>query len=88
MSLARLAYVIFVGFVVMNFNIHIFKVFFLLVMYQVFFPNQAHAYIDPGTGSLILQALAAGVFTALAFWRNLREKIINIFKSKKTDEEK
>lgn len=37
----------------------------------------AHAYIDPGTGSYLLQMLAAGILAALfvikAFWRNLRD---------------
>jgi len=43
----------------------------------------AHAYIDPGTGSLILQALAATGITALAFVRGIREKIASFFKFKK-----
>lgn len=32
-------------------------------------------YIDPGAGSLVLQALAAGVFAALAGVRGARESV-------------
>ncbi|WP_319763578.1 hypothetical protein [Maridesulfovibrio sp.] len=55
---------------------------FILFLFVV--PTTAHAYLDPGTGSLILQALAAGLVTALAFWG----KIVRKFKSiiKKSDE--
>ena len=46
----------------------------------------AHAYLDPGTGSLILQALIAGIAAALAavkiFWLKITiffDKIKNTF---------
>jgi len=39
------------------------------------FPCQAHAYLDPGTGSLILQGiiggLAAGAVVAKIYWHRL-----------------
>lgn len=42
-------------------------------------PGQAHAYIDPGSGSLIAQAIMAGllggVFTLKMYWRHVRKKI-------------
>ena len=38
-------------------------------------PMQAHAYLDPGTGSIILQGLIAGIavawFTIKAYWYKL-----------------
>ena len=43
------------------------------------FPAEAQAYIDPGTGSLILQGLAAAFVSLMVFWRGLREKIKNFF---------
>jgi hypothetical protein len=43
------------------------------------FPRNAYAYIDPGTGSLILQGLAAAFISALVFWRSLRDKIKKFF---------
>ena len=48
------------------------------------FPCQAHAYLDPGTGSLILQGiiggLAAGAVVAKIYWHRL----LRFFVLKKT----
>ena len=56
------------------------KIFNLLLIYNIFIINNAHAYLDPGTGSIILQAIlgviAAG-FSYCAFYWN---KIKNYFK--------
>jgi hypothetical protein len=38
-------------------------------------------YIDPTTGSLVLQFLAAGVLSALAMVSRVRETIKSVFKS-------
>lgn len=42
----------------------------------VLVPGQAHAYLDPGTGSIILQVLMAGLlgalFTIKSLWRNIK----------------
>lgn len=38
-------------------------------------------YIDPTAGSLVLQALAAGVLSALAMFSRLREGAKSFFKS-------
>jgi hypothetical protein len=35
------------------------------VLLAVTVPQEAHAYLDPGTGSVILQVVAAGVLGAL-----------------------
>jgi hypothetical protein len=35
----------------------------------------AHAYVDPGTGAMILQIIGAAVAGALFYFRALREKI-------------
>lgn len=48
-------------------------------------PTPAYAYIDPGTGSLILQGIAAALITGLAFIRGIREKIVSFFKGNKGD---
>jgi len=50
------------------------------------FPGIAHAYIDPGTGSLLLQGIIAAFVSVLVFWRNLRMSILNFFRDKKQDE--
>ena len=45
-------------------------------------PWQAHAYIDPGTGSYFLQVLVAGIlgasFAVKLFWKNLVDFFRNL----------
>ena len=58
------------------------KVFGLTVLafiYVVILAGPAYAYIDPGTGSIILQGLAAGFVSILVFWRGLHQKIKGLF---------
>lgn len=43
------------------------------------FPTSAHAYLDPGTGSMILQALAAVLVTCMVFVQGIRRRIISFF---------
>ena len=57
----------------------------LIVVFFLCFPADAHAYIDPGVGSLILQGLAAAFISLMIFWRGLREKIKNFFLRKPAD---
>ena len=46
----------------------------ILLLYGVF-TSPAHAYLDPGTGSLVVQALIAGLAGSLLaikmFWKNI-----------------
>jgi hypothetical protein len=58
--------------------------FVLLILLA--FPGLAHAYIDPGTGSLLIQGLIAAFISVIAFWRNLRMSIANFFRGKKQEE--
>lgn len=39
----------------------------------------AHAYIDPGTGSMLLQMLGAGIAGAIFYFRELRMKLLSLF---------
>ena len=39
----------------------------------------ADAYIDPGTGSMLLQMFAAGVAGAIFYFRELRIKLLSFF---------
>ncbi len=43
------------------------------------YPTPAHAYLDLGTGSMVLQAavagLMAGLFTLKIYWRKLRGRL-------------
>ncbi len=48
--------------------------------------SDAHAYVDPGTASMAVQALlaalAAGAATAAVFWRQVKAMIARIFGGK------
>lgn len=39
----------------------------------------ASAYIDPGTGSMLLQMLGAGIAGAIFYFRELRMKLLSLF---------
>jgi len=58
---------------------------FLLPICFLVFPGIAHAYIDPGTGSLLLQGLIAAFVSVMVFWRNLRMSIMNLFRGRKQE---
>lgn len=45
-------------------------------------------YIDPGTGSMLTQAIIAGVLGFIMFFKQLKSKIMNLFKKPhKNDDE-
>ena len=56
----------------------VFNVIFLLV----FFSNKAQAYIDPGTGGILLQFIIAIIAGIASFWLIIKNKIISFFKKK------
>ena len=64
----------------MKLKISIYTVIFYL------FANHANAYLDPGTGSILLQALIAAIAAVGAFftfyWRKLKDFINKIFNNK------
>lgn len=41
--------------------------------------GKAAAYIDPGTGSMLLQMIGAGVAGAIFYFRELRMKLLSMF---------
>lgn len=45
--------------------------------------REAHAYVDPGSGSVLLQVLIAGLlavgFTLKTFWGNIKNRVTGIF---------
>jgi hypothetical protein len=54
------------------------------------FPQQAHAYLDPGTGSYLIQILVAGLFGSLFFLKSFVNQLKLFFKkfsSKKSEKE-
>jgi hypothetical protein len=56
------------------------KLFKLILIYNIFIITNAYAYIDPGTGSIILQTIlgfiAAGFSYCMFYWN----KVKNFFK--------
>ena len=66
------------------------KSFFILIPFTFIIfviPNNAFAYLDPGTGSMLLQGLIAGIMvvctTVGIFWRRIKG-----FFSRLTDRDK
>jgi hypothetical protein len=55
----------------------------VLVMHPFLFLSDAHAYLDPGTGSYILQMIVAGLlgaaFAAKLFWERIRNFFAGMF---------
>lgn len=54
----------------------------LILISIILLPNCSFAYLDPGTGSVILQVIAAGVLGALFTIKTYWHKIVAIFRSK------
>jgi hypothetical protein len=61
--------------------------FRLFLIYLFFFPFNLYAYFDPGSASVILQAIIASIVAVGAYisiyFRKLKEIINKIFKKKK-----
>ena len=64
--------------------------FILLFIYFFFINTNAYAYLDPGTGSFILQAiigfLAAISAGFLYYWNKVKNFFVKIFKKNNIDE--
>ena len=58
-----------------------------MIMFIFFLNNNAHAYLDPGSGSIILQAIlgfiAAALATASYYWTKLKIFFSKLFKKEK-----
>ena len=68
------------------------KYFLYTLILVLSFNSNAYAYFDPGTGSLIIQAilafLAAGLATATMMWSKFKIFLSKIFSKKKDNEVK
>ena len=55
----------------------------MTLFFTLFFASPVHAYIDPGSGSYILQLLIAALFgilfTVKVFWRNVKMFVLKLF---------
>ncbi len=59
------------------------------LFYFLLFPHSIYAYIDPGTGSYIIQLLIAA-FIGLSigvkiFWKKIKTFFVNIFQNRQQD---
>ena len=61
------------------------KKLYLSGFFYFVFTVNAYAYLDPGTGSIILSAIIAGLVTIKTYWKMLIEKL-KIFLTKKKRE--
>lgn len=67
------------------------KIYFLsqIVLISLLFTSQAYAYLDPGTGSIILQAvlafIAATIATSSFYWNKVKLFFSKLFKKKKIE---
>ena len=58
----------------------------LLLLLDIFIQSNAYAYIDPGTGSIMLQALIGGIAAAGAAISFYWSKIKSFFSKKKKND--
>ncbi|MBP3820943.1 hypothetical protein J6G99_04790 [bacterium] len=64
----------------------VFKLLFIFYIIQAIIPQKACAYLDPGTGSMIVQLIVAGIAglgCTIAVWKN---KIIKFFRKGSKDD--
>ena len=43
--------------------------------------NFIQLYLDPGTGSMIIQLVIAGVTAVFFFFKSVRQKVVDLFKT-------
>ena len=59
-----------------------------VVMLMVFIaPQKAEAYLDPGTGSMILQMIIAGIVGVGCTFRMWKDKVLGLLKKDKNDKQ-
>ena len=63
------------------------KIIFQSFLIYIFSINNVFAYLDPGTGSIILQAIlgaiAAGFSYCVFYWNKVKNFFLRVFKRKK-----
>ena len=62
----------------------------ILAVFSLFFVTRAYAYIDPGTGSMLIQALIGAVAAVSVsigmFWRHIRSFLDRLFGRNKNEQ--
>jgi len=59
------------------------KILFTSFIFIIFINNNAFAYLDPGTGSIILQALVGAIAAGATYCSMYWQKIKSFFSKKK-----
>jgi hypothetical protein len=63
----------------------------LIAFFFLMFSQKAYAYLDPGSGSYIIQmiiaALLGGLFAIKIFWRNVKTFFANLFSKQQKDDD-
>ncbi len=62
------------------------KLFFLALVFIFVLQQKAYAYIDPGIGGIIIQAIIGGLAAVSIFFGNIKKKLKKIFKFKNKNE--
>ena len=57
----------------------------MLLVFTATLASNAYAYIDPVTGSFLIQGLVAGVMAMMAGVRGIRRRIIGLFQRNRDD---
>lgn len=67
------------------------KIFVVLVVVSLIFPPRVYAYLDPGTGSYILQlilaALLGAAFAIKIFWKRIKTFFADLLRGGSEEEE-
>jgi len=58
----------------------------LAAIYALLLASPAYAYLDPVTGSFVLQAIIGGIASAMIAIRRVREKILTMVGVRTSDE--
>ena len=70
---------------------HLIIILVIFALFCLVFPHKAYAYLDPGTGSLILQLIIAFLlgasFAIKVYWRKIKTFFTNRFSKKPRDGE-
>ncbi len=65
----------------------ILRIFCLFMLFSLLAPPSAHAYIDPGTGSFVFQAILAAIVGVGVVIKMYWAKILSLFGKSPTDED-
>ena len=63
--------------------VRLLSIFLLVTLFCLIFPYRVYAYLDPGSGSYILQLVLAGLlggfFVIKSYWKKLKYFLLNLF---------